>query len=378
MSDGWIRLGRPPIGETEIAEAVDTLRSGFLVQGEQVALLEEEFASLSESSTAIAVGSGTAALHLALLGLGIGPGHTVATTTFSWPATANAIELVGATPAFVDIDPLTLNMDLDQLETLLESLPVSAILPVHAFGNPVDMTRLMDVASRTETSVIEDAACAVGGRWAGRPLGTFGELGCFSFHPRKIVTSGEGGMLIAHNRRVGGRLRTLRDHGATREQDGRFEFVEPGFNYRMTDVGAALLRPQLRGLSDLLTQRREIANTYTTALSGSRVTPQTLSNSKQSAIQAYVVSIPGLVRDERDHLLDRLRSKRIEASIATVHIPLTQYYSDRYGYKRGDFPKTDIVSECSIALPFHNSLSVDDVERVVSELLSALPGTPLA
>ncbi len=210
-----IRLTIPCLEASDYGAVEEVLRSGFLVQGPRVAAFEAEVARRVEVSHAIAVSNGTAALHLALLALDVRPGDLVVVTAYSWPATANAIELCGAQPVFVDIEPDTFNIDPNQLAEILRDLMstpgtaprVRAIMPVHAFGQCADMSAILECAARYDLPVIEDAACALGAKWADRPAGGSGRLGCFSFHPRKAVTTGEGGMITTNDAKL---TRTLR------------------------------------------------------------------------------------------------------------------------------------------------------------------------
>lgn len=240
-----LRLTIPAIDDAEIAAVTEVLRSGYLVQGPRVAAFEQSLADLVGVRQAVAVSSGTAALHLALLALDIGPGDIVITTAYSWPATANVIELCGAETRFVDISLDDLNIDVVQLQAECERLQsdpstrgrVKAIMPVHAFGMPANMTAIMEIANKHGLHVVEDAACALGASWAGKQCGSWGVLGCFSFHPRKAITTGEGGVVTTDDDSLADRLRTLRNHGLS-PTAATPDFIEPGYNYRLTEIGA--------------------------------------------------------------------------------------------------------------------------------------------
>jgi dTDP-4-amino-4,6-dideoxygalactose transaminase len=254
-----IRLTIPSIEADDLEAVRAVLESGYLVQGPRVAAMEDQLAAYLGTKHVVAVSSGTAALHLALLALGVGRGDLVVTTTYSWPATANVIELCGARPVFVDIEPDTFNLSPGRLEETLAELAgkpgtagkVKAILPVHAFGQLADMPRILELAGRYGLPVVEDAACALGATWLGRPAGTWGIMGCFSLHPRKAITTGEGGFISTADADLARRLRTLRNHGLDPQAPAP-DFVEPGFNYRMTEFQAALGSTQLAKLDRIL------------------------------------------------------------------------------------------------------------------------------
>ena len=374
-----IRLTVPAIGDEEIAAVTEVLRSGYLVQGPRVAKFEQAIAKRVEVKHAIAVSSGTAALHLAVLSLGIGPGDLVVTTTYSWPATANVIELCGAQPVFVDIDPDTFNIDVDQLEATCRKLRADAstatrlraLLPVHAFGQSADMTAILEIAERHELPVVEDAACALGAAWDGRPAGSMGRLGCFSFHPRKAITTGEGGMITTDDDRLADRLRALRNHGLDPTATCQ-DFILPGFNYRMSEIAGAIGLAQFEKLDQLIDTRRRKAATYDQLLAGTEVKSPQRPAQVEPVYQSYVVQIPVLGSDEHRRIISTLRARGVEATIGTWHVPLARFYRDHYGYSEGDFPNTDRVFHRAVSLPLHQELSELDQERVASALSSAL------
>ena len=374
-----IRLTVPAIGDEEIAAVTEVLRSGYLVQGPRVAKFEQAIAKRVEVKHAIAVSSGTAALHLAVLSLGIGPGDLVVTTTYSWPATANVIELCGAQPVFVDIDPDTFNIDVDQLEATCRKLRADAstatrlraLLPVHAFGQSADMTAILEIAERHELPVVEDAACALGAAWDGRPAGSMGRLGCFSFHPRKAITTGEGGMITTDDDRLADRLRALRNHGLDPTATCQ-DFILPGFNYRMSEIAGAIGLAQFEKLDQLIDARRRKAATYDQLLAGTEVKSPQRPAQVEPVYQSYVVQIPVLGSDEHRRIISTLRARGVEATIGTWHVPLARFYRDHYGYSEGDFPNTDRVFHRAVSLPLHQELSELDQERVASALSSAL------
>lgn len=264
-----LRLSLPHIDEDGIAALVEVLRSGQLVYGVQGQAFERELETWIGCSHAVLVSSGTAALHLSLLALGVGPGDAVLVPDFTFPATANVVLLVGARPVFVDVDPGSYCVTPNAIAAAIESWRgperLRAVMPVHEFGSPVDMKGLQAVARHHSLHVVEDAACAIGAVHEGRKIGTFGDIGCFSLHPRKTLTTGEGGILVTDNAMFAQRLRRLRNHGMERGSAG-MQFHEAGLNYRLTDIQSALGRSQLPRLQGWIETRRVLAQTYLSAL----------------------------------------------------------------------------------------------------------------
>jgi perosamine synthetase len=366
--ESLIRLGSPSLGAEEAEAISEVLQTGFLVQGERVRAFESQIAAAAMSSDAVAVSSGTAALHLALLALGVGPGDLVAVPTYSWPATANAVGLCGAQPLFVDIDERTFNMDPERLAGAIRPLRrVKVILPVHAFGGMADMPAILDVAARHDACVIEDAACALGALLQGRPAGAWGVLGCFSFHPRKVITTGEGGAVTTSRPELARRLRTLRNHGLD-PLSSTPEFVTPGFNYRLTEFQAAMGLVQMKRLAELIGHRRRAAEEYDRLLEGTGIRKPVALEPPAHIYQAYVVLLPRAAADRQPQIISRMRSRSIEVGIGTHHIPLTRFWAQQGSHAKGDFPITDDVAGRAIALPMHSKITVDEQRRVVAAL----------
>ncbi|MBK8785168.1 MAG: DegT/DnrJ/EryC1/StrS aminotransferase family protein [Chitinophagaceae bacterium] len=256
----FIPLASPDINQQDIDCVTAVLRSGMLVQGINVLALEKSFNEFNKSKNAIALSNGTATLHLALLALGIGKGDEVIVPAFSYVATANVVEMVGATCVFVDIDINTFNIDVTKIEAHITS-KTKAIIPVHEFGLACDIEAIMQIAVKHKLYVIEDAACALGAMQNGKHAGTFGNLGSFSLHPRKSITSGEGGVLLTADDELAKKLRQLRNHGIEM-QDGQMHFVDAGLNYRMTDFQAALANSQMQRLARIIAYKQELAEVY--------------------------------------------------------------------------------------------------------------------
>jgi perosamine synthetase len=306
---------------------------------------------------------------VALLAGGVGPGDLVAVPTYSWPATANAVGLCGAQPVFVDIEQGTFNMDPERLADTMRPLGrVKAIMPVHAFGGMADMPAILDVATRHDAYVIEDAACALGACLQGKPAGAWGMLGCFSFHPRKVITTGEGGAVTTSQPELARRLRTLRNHGLD-PLSSTPDFVTPGFNYRLTEFQAAMGLVQMERLSELVGYRRRAAEEYDRLLEGTGIRKPLALEASAHVYQAYVVLLPRAAADRQPQIISRLRSRSIEVGIGTYHIPLTRYWAQQGGHAKGDFPVTDDVAGRAIALPMHSKITIGEQLRVVAALL---------
>jgi perosamine synthetase len=343
-TDARIRLAWPDVGADELAEVADVLASGQLTMGPKVAELESEVARACEVEHAVAVSSGTAALHLALVALGIGPGDEVIVPAYTFPATANVVTLVGAQPVLVDVDPETMNVDPAKVELTRRT---RAILAVHLFGRPARLEELPDA------TVIEDAAGALGARRGNRACGGLGTLGCLSFHPRKIVTTGEGGAVTTDDAELADAVRGLRNHGWRSD-----DMPEPGFNYRLSDILCAVGLPQLRRLGELHAARARLAAAYEERLRDLPLLTPRADGGDVHGWQAYVVQLDG-----RDDVLRVLRAQGIEAQIGT-------YALHRLGAYRahGSFTGADHAFERALALPFHSRLSEADLDLVAAAL----------
>lgn len=363
-----IPITRPVMGDSELSALAAVLDSGYLVQGPRVAEFEQLVAEHVGVEHAIAVSNCTAALRVALLALGTQPGDRVVVAPYSWVATANVIELCGAIPVFVDIDPATFNMDAALLGDTLGRLraagdigTVRAIMPVHTFGNTAGIGDLVRVAAEFGIPLVEDAACALGAREDGRPAGSFGTISCFSFHPRKIITTGEGGMLLTDDDGAAQFARTFRNHGQ-QVVDGTMQFVAPGDNLRLTDMQGAIGVAQMARLPELIEARSHLADRYDTLLAPLGFSPQ--QRSKGAAVQSYVVLCPeGLSATE---VIAGLRAREIEATVGTNAIPFTQYYAMRYGIPETDLPHTVDVGRRAMTLPLFPQMTEAEQDCVVT------------
>jgi perosamine synthetase len=351
-----IRLAWPDLGEEELAEVAEVLRSGQLTMGPKVSEFEAGLAEACEVEHAVAVSSGTAALHLAVLALGIGPGDEVIVPAYTFPATANVVALAGARPVLVDVDPETMNLSPDAVADAVTQR-TRAVLVVHLFGRPAPWEAL-EAAVPEGVELLEDAAGALGARRAGRACGGLGRLGCLSFHPRKIVVTGEGGAVTTNDGELADRIRRLRHHGI--EPRGDFDIRVAGLNYRLSDILCAVGIPQLRRLEQLLQERERLAAAYAERLEG-RVELPTADEGDRHGLQAYVVRL-----DRRDEGLAALREAGIQAQIGTYALHHLGAYRSQ-----GPFSGADECYERALALPFHNRLTESDIDRV-SEVLTVL------
>jgi perosamine synthetase len=374
-----IRLTIPSIEDEDLRAVKEALASGYLVQGPRVAAFETHVAERVGTDFAVAVSSCTAALHLSLLALGAQAGDLVIVTAYSWVATANVIELCGAHPVFVDIEPRSFNMDPSALELVLKRLMsnretarrVKAILPVHAFGLMANMSAIMQLADRYQIPVIEDAACALGASLEERPAGAWGKLGCFSFHPRKAVTTGEGGIIVGSDGELIRRLQALRNHGQDPHSQSP-DFILPGLNYRITEFQAALGLTQMKKLDHIIRSRRNLARGYDELLRETPLTLPAVPSGHAPVFQSYVVLLPQEDPDFRNQIIARLEEKGVESTIGTWNLPMTRFFRTRYGFKPGDFPISDRIFARSLTLPLYAHMTRSDQETVAAELTKLL------
>jgi dTDP-4-amino-4,6-dideoxygalactose transaminase len=357
-----VPIARPLVDHEEAAAAARVLRSGWLMQGPEVLAFEREFAMYVGAKHACAVSSGTAALHLALLAVGVRPGHEVVTVSHSFIATANSVRHAGAKPVFVDIEEDGYNLDVDQVEAAFSSR-TKAILCVHQLGMPCDMRALVDLARRRRVALVEDAACAVGseiqwdGSWQriGRP---HGDVACFSFHPRKIITTGDGGIVATRDPVIDERVRAWRNHGT---RDGVY-----GFNYRMTDVQAAIGRVQLMRLPELLSERRMIVEELRRRL---------------GHVVEFPFEMPG-VKSNWQSLCVRLSTApeaaamlaRLEAAGIAARPGLTNAHEEpgQEDGVRGPLPRSEAARRRCVMLPLPSEMTADECERICSAVRGGL------
>ena len=363
MSDIKVPIAKPIIGEAEIENVVEVLKSGMIAQGPKVAEFEEKFANWVGAKYGIATNSGTAALHVALLACGIGPGDEVITTPFTFIASGNAIVYTGATPVFADIDLDTYDIDPLTIEDLITD-KTKAILPVQLYGQSADMDKIREIAKKHDLMVIEDAAQAHGAEYKDEKVGSMGDMACFSFYPTKNMTTSEGGMITTNNKELADRAKMFRDHGS----NVKYTHDEIGYNFRMTDIGAAIGLAQLDVIDDFNDKRIENAEYLNEGLKDvdGVITPYSPEERKHVYHQ-YTIRVD---KGDRDEWVEILNEKGIGTGI---HYPIPLYNQPIYeklGFE-GNSPVAEKAADSVISLPVHPSLTKKDLDLVIEAVKEA-------
>ncbi len=390
----FLPFALPDIGEAEIAEVVDTLRSGWVTTGPKAARFEREFARFlgaadnGEGLHCIAVNSATAGLHLAAEALGIGPGDEVITTTHTFTATAEVVRYLGADVKLVDIDPVTLNIDVAAIEAAITSR-TKAIMPVHFAGLAADMSAIQALARRHGLKVIDDAAHALPTTCGGRLVGTLGsDATVFSFYANKTITTGEGGMLVTRDAALAARAKVMRLHGMNRDAFDRFtakvpswyyEIVAPGYKYNLTDIAAALGLQQLKRAETFRARREAIAAAYDAAFAGlPLVLPPRAQPGDTHAWHLYVLRLADDAPIGRDTLIERLFAAGIGCSVHYIPLHLHPYWRERYGLQPAQFPHSQHAYERMLSIPLFSRMSDGEVQRVIAAVRAAVtpPAAP--
>jgi dTDP-4-amino-4,6-dideoxygalactose transaminase len=374
----------PEIGDDEIAEVVDTLKSGWITTGPKAKRFEQAFVEFlgDPSLDAIAVNSATAGLHLALEAVGVGPGDEVIVPTHTFTATAEVARYLGADVKLVDIDSATLNIDPAAVERAITPR-TKAIVPVHYGGLAADMPRLLAIAKQHGLKVVEDAAHALPSTCGGRLVGTLGsDATVFSFYANKTITTGEGGMLVTRDKELAARAKVMRLHGMSRDAFDRFtakvpswyyEIVAPGFKYNLTDIAAALGLHQLKRAREFQAKRAQIAARYDEAFADlPLLTPPRSPDGEMHAWHLYCVRVKADSPMSRDALIEDLFDQGIGCSVHYIPLHHQPYWRDRYGLKDTDFPHSHHAYERSVSLPIYTRMSEADVERVVAAVRTAM------
>ena len=367
-----IKLANPSIAEEDIDLVCDVLRSGNLVQGEYVSKLEKEIASMIGVNYCVAVSSGTAALHLCVKLLNLQEGDEIIAPGFTFPATVNVIELEKANIKLVDVNLTDFCIDVSKIENSITS-KTKAIIVVHEFGVSAEIEIVSDIAKKHGVVLIEDAACAFGASFNEKKVGSFGDLACFSLHPRKSITSGEGGIIVTNSYEHYIRLIRLRNHGIV-IKDRKMDFEEPGFNYRITDFQAALAFNQLNRIDKILDRKRVIAKKICIGLS--ELSPEYIRlpiqfENRNHTWQTFHVIIN---HGERQHLIDYLKSEGVETNFGAYAIHELSYYKKKYRYSKEDFPNSSIAYSSGLCIPNHHLLSDSDVDFIVSRIIKFFVG----
>lgn len=377
-----IPITKTVFGPEELEAVQKPLVSGWIVQGPFVKAFEDKFSEFTGSAYSVATSSCTTALHIAVAALGLKPGDEVIVPAFTWVATPNVVEYMGAKPVFCDIDVSSFNIDVKQIEQRITSRTVG-VLPVHLFGLCADMTSIMDIARKYRLWVVEDAACAFGAQYDGKHAGTFGDIGCFSFHPRKAITTGEGGMLTTQSKEFDCLARVLRDHGASRSDLARHEdklafllaeYNHLGYNYRMTDIQGALGCAQLDRARWILAQRAYFAKRYDKLLADldwlkKPVVTEGYVHGYQSYVCLFCPETTTLDNVEELHQRrNKLMIKLEEKGIATrqgTHAPvILGYYAKKYGLNARQFPVAYIADRLSLTLPLYPQMTETEQDLV--------------
>ncbi|MBZ5626680.1 MAG: DegT/DnrJ/EryC1/StrS family aminotransferase [Acidobacteriia bacterium] len=370
-----IPVARPFVGEEEEQVVLQVLRSGWLSQGQRVAEFENRFAEYVGAKHAVAVSSCTTGLHLALVAAAVGAGDEVLCPSLSFIATANSIRYVGATPVFVDVDPVTFNLDPNRVEEAITSR-TKAILVVHQIGLPAALSEILEIAQRRNVMVIEDAACAIGSAYQDRKIGLpHSFMACFSFHPRKILTTGEGGMLTTADEQIAARLRRLRQHAMTTSDLARHQsksimmegYDEVGFNYRMTDMQAAIGLVQLGRLDGFLARRRALALRYSEELSRlAWLTPPSEPAGRRHNFQSYMIRVKPDAPISRDNLMQRLLERGISTRRGVMSIHREPPYRDEKWDKV--LSHSEAVTDQGLILPLFHQMTEQEQTHVIESI----------
>lgn len=374
MRKDFLSFSPPCIGEEEIAEVVDTLRSNWITTGPKTKRFEQEFQQLVGSPAALPLNSWTSAAHTALVSLGIGPGDEVITTTTTFAASVNIIEHVGAKPVLVDVEPDTLNIDPHEIAKAITPR-TKMIIPVHFAGHPVELDTINELAKQHNLIVLEDAAHAIPAKYKGRMIGSTGNPVAFSFYATKNLATAEGGMLVGSPELIE-KARIVSLHGMSRDAWKRYEkggnwfyeVVMPGFKYNMTDIQAALGLWQLKRLDAMQKRRREVMQAYHAAFADNPALELPVCRPEvDHAWHLYVLRLkPALLKIDRNQFIDELKARNIGSSVHFIPIHLHPYYRDKYGFKPKDFPIAFSNYERMLSLPLHPGLSDEDVADVIT------------
>ena len=383
----FLPFALPDIGQEEIDEVMDTMKSGWLTTGPKAERFELDFARYIGVSHAMAVNSATAGLHLALEAIGVRYGDKVVTTPYTFTASAEVIRYLGADPVFVDIDPVTFNLDPQKIDAAVsDTTGVKAIIPVHFAGQACDMDSILDLAKEKDLKVIEDAAHCLPSTYKGRMIGTIGDLTVFSFYVTKAITTGEGGMVVTNTGDYTDRIKANRLHGISRDVFQRYssrrpswyyEVISPGFKYNMTDLGASIGIHQLRKASTFQKRRQKIASRYSDALSELPVkVPTKKIPDDIHAWHLYVIQLElERLTIDRDRFIEMMADEGIGTSVHFIPLHLHPYWRNRYGFKPDSFPVALDVFQRAVSLPIFSKMTDSDVDRVIDCVTSILRKT---
>jgi len=367
-----IYLSRPDITEKEVEAVCAVLRSPNLSLGPKLTEFEGDFARYIGRKRAVAVNSGTSGLFLCMLALGIGPGDEVITTPFTFIASATTIMMAGARPVFVDIDPVSLNIDPAKIESRITKR-TKAILPVEVFGNPAGMDKVCEIAQRHNLTVIEDSCEALSSELDGKKVGTFGTMSVFAFYPNKQITTGEGGMILTDDDGLADMCMSLRNQGRGKGS-AWLSHERLGYNFRLSDINCALGIVQLSRIDEIKAKRRQVAKWYQEILADDdRLIVPVEQNDCVVSWFVFVIRLADrFTQQQRDIVLERLEKKGIQVGNYFSPVHLQPFIAEKFGHSKGDFPVTESVCKSTIALPFYNNLAKDDIAVVCKTLKKVL------
>lgn len=381
MRKNFLVFGSPMIEQAEIDEVVASIKSGWLGTGPKVQKFEQMFRKYKEAKFAMAVNSCTAALHLSMLAVGIKPKDEVIVPTMTFAATANAVIHAGGTPVFADCEKDTMNIDPADIERKITKR-TKAIIPVHFAGRPCNMDAIMDIAEKRKLKVVEDCAHAIETEYHGKKSGTFGDLGCFSFYVTKNIVTGEGGMIITDNERYADQIKILALHGMTKDAWKRFgdegyrhyQVVQAGFKYNMMDIQAAIGIHQMSRIDKYWSRRQKVWNKYNEAFKRLPVfTPAPVEPKTRHAYHLYTLLLDiGKLKITRDRFLNEMTKRNIGVGVHYIALNLHPYYQKSLGYKRGDFPNAEWISDRTVSIPLSAKLTDEDVTDVINAVYDIL------
>lgn len=381
----FLPFALPDIGEEEIKEVVECMRSGWITTGPRTIQFEKDFSEYIGSKFSLAVNSATSGLHLALEAIGVGPGDKVIMSPYTFTATAEVVRYLGGDPVFCDIDEKTYNIDTEELSNVIERLkksnaPIKAIIPVHIAGQACEMGPILEIAKKHQIKVVEDAAHSLPSTYEGNLIGNIGDVTVFSFYATKTMTTAEGGMVCTNDEQIAKRIKIMRLHGFSQDAWGRYsdrasswyyEIVAPGFKYNLTDIASSIGIHQLKKIDAFYNKRKMIADRYNKAFSAdSRITVPFVKNVRD--IHSYHLYIIKVEEEIRDPFIALMRENGIGCSVHFIPLHIQPYWRDIYKLDPKDFPKSLKAFKQSVSLPIYTKMSELDVDRVIDAVFRSL------
>ena len=380
----FLPFALPLLGEEEITEVTDTLRSGWLTTGPKTAQFEKDFCAFIGADYSLAVNSATSGLHLALEAIGVGRGDKVITTPYTFTATAEVIRYLGADPILVDIDPNTFNIDPEKIREIAKKHDnIKAIMPVHFAGQSCEMDAIKAIANEYNWKIVEDAAHALPTTWQGKMIGTLSDITVYSFYATKTIATGEGGMVVSNNKDYIERMKVMRLHGINRDAFDRYtskkpawfyEIVEPGYKYNMTDIAASLGIHQLKKAYAFQARREWMSKQYNEAFAGLPLrTPYVAHPDDTHAWHLYVIQLAlETLSIDRNRFIELMAEEGIGTSVHFIPLHLHPYWRDKYGYQAEDYPVALDVFNRAVSLPIYPKMTDDDIANVITAVKKIL------